>query len=684
MVKSGRPVIALAGIPNSGKSSIFNRLTGGRAWVGNWPGVTVEKKIGRIRADSIEIEVVDLPGIYGLTAYSVDELIARNFILEENPDIIVTIANATNLERSLYLIISLLELGANVIVALNMIDLARGQGIEIDHNLLSKLLGVPVVPTVAISGVGIEELRKTIINSLGKEYRNVKIVDYGKDVEEAISKIENLIKEKLPSIAIKYTTRWLAIKLLEGDEEVIKKVKAIDGGEAVLLEVDNIRRELQEKIGDIAIYMAERRYQKVLEIVRKVVKQVRVRKVTWTDLLDSVLTHRVLGVFPAIVILYLLFRFAFEVSAPFVDLFDVLINGYLHDWVLGLKSLPSWLSSLLADGIIVGVGTVLTFLPLIVFFFLGLAFLEDVGYMSRIAYLVDKIFTKFGLSGKTIIPLVIGFGCNVPAVMAARTIEDENERKATALIAPLASCSARLPVYLVIASAIFGAAASLATLSMYIWSILLALVVGLALRKLLFKGPSTGFVMELPPYIMPRLGIISMKMWERSKKFLYKAGTVIFLGVLIVWALSVTGPSGFLGSEALSSLSLLEKSWAGVLGKAFSDTVFKPLGWDWRASAALIFGFIAKEVVVGTMAMLYGVGEEGLAKAIAKAHAFTPLTGYAYMLFVLVYVPCVATLATIRSELGLKYALLALAYELVLAYLLALGVVGAGHLVGIT
>lgn len=565
-----------------------------------------------------------------------------------------------------------------------MIDLAREQGIEIDYQKLSELLGVPVVPTVAVTGSGLQNLKKLILERAKGGKARLNIVNYGDDVENAIKKVEELLKSNVPELLKKYPSRWISIKLLEWDEDVIRKVKSYAGGDEVIREVERIRAELQNKIEDLELYMTERRYQKILEIVRSIVRQIKPKGITWTDLLDSVLTHRVLGVFSAIAVLYMLFRFAFEISTPFVDLFSLLINGYLHDWILGLKLLPPWLASLLADGIVNGVGTVLSFLPLITMFFLGLAFLEDVGYMTRIAYLVDKVFSKFGLSGKTVIPLVIGFGCNVPAVMATRAIEDENERKTAALIAPLATCSARLPVYMVIAYAIFKRAAGGVVLSMYVWSITLALLVALALRKFVFKGSSTGFVMEMPPYIMPRPDIISMKMWERTKKFLRKAGTVILIGVVFIWLLSVTGPSGFLGVNALSSPELLEHSWAGLLGRVFSETVFKPLGWDWRTSVALIFGFIAKEIVVGTMAILYGVGEKGLPATLAKLHVFTPVTGYAFMLFVLIYVPCVATMATIRSELGSRYMLFALTYELILAYLLALTVVGFGHLIGVS
>ncbi|WFO74958.1 ferrous iron transport protein B [Desulfurococcaceae archaeon MEX13E-LK6-19] len=679
-----RYVVALAGTPNVGKSLVFNKLTGGRAWVGNWPGVTVEKKIGRMKIDGIEVEVVDLPGIYSLTAYSVDEVIARNFIVEEKPDVVVCIVSALNLERGLYLVLSLMELGANVIVDLNMIDLALKEGYEVDHRKLSRLLGVPVVPTIATTGYGIEDLKKALREALRKKHTMTNIVDYGKDVEEKIKLLEKVVAEKTPGIAEKYPARWVVLKLLENDPDVVEKVRRQPGGSEVLVYARRARRELEEKIGDLEAYIVERRYSRAVEISRAVIKEKRVVRTSVTDVLDFVLTHRVFGIPFALAIMYLLFRFAFDVSAPLVDLIDIYVNGYLHDFVAGLGFLPSWLASLLADGVIAGVGTVLTFLPVIAFFFLGFAFLEDTGYMARIAYLVDKIFHKFNLPGKTVVPLIIGFGCNVPAVMATRTIEDENDRKAAALIAPLASCSARLPVYLVIAGAVMGASAGFAVLSMYVLSIVLALTVGLVLRKIVFRGVSSGFIMELPPYMAPRLGSILLKTWERTKKFLLKAGTVILFGVIVVWLLSVTGPQGYLGPEALEDPEVVEKSWSGVLGHWLAETVFKPLGWDWRAAVALLFGFIAKEVVVGSLGVLYGVGEENVVDALAEHHVFTPLTAYAYMVFVLVYVPCIATLAAIRGELGAKYVLLALVYEILLAYILALSITVIGHVIGLT
>ncbi|RLG76229.1 MAG: ferrous iron transporter B, partial [Thermoprotei archaeon] len=376
--ESRRVKIALAGIPNVGKSLIFNRLTGGRAWVGNWPGVTVEKKVGTLRVNGAEIKVVDLPGIYSLTAYSVDELIARNFIVEEKPDVVVCIVSAINLERSLYLALSLLELGVNVIIDLNMVDLAEKEGCRIDYKKLESLIGVPVVPTVATTGQGISRLKEAIVKAIHEKKVQVRIVDYGKIVEEAISKIEEAIKDLAPKLAEKYPARWIALKLLEGDSDIVGKVSKLPAGKEIIDKANQLREVLGKKVGDLESYIVKQRYERVLEIVKAVVEKVAVLRVSMTDLLDSVLTHKIVGIPFALSAIYLLFRFAFEVSAPLADLVDVAINSYLHDLVLGIHGLPDWLSSFLADGVIAGVGAVLVFLPVIAFFFLGFAILEDV------------------------------------------------------------------------------------------------------------------------------------------------------------------------------------------------------------------------------------------------------------------------------------------------------------------
>ena len=673
--------IALAGNPNVGKSVIFNELTGGRAWVGNWPGTTVEKKVGKAKIGKYEVEVLDLPGIYSLTAYSLDELVARNGIVEEKPDIVIDIANAANFERSLYLTISLLEMGTNIIVVLNMMDLAEAQGYKIDVEKLSELLGVPVIPTIAIKGYGLDKLKEAITKTPEIKRVSRKIVDYGDLVETKIQKIENLIKKDL-ELSAKYFPRWLAIKLLEKDKDVEEKIKSSPLADEILKQTQKSREILEKKLQkDMEEYIAEKRYETALEIAKKCLKTVKIKPTTLTDMIDFVTTHRVFGIPIMLTMLYIAFKFAFDVAAPLCDLIDWFFGTFLYDLIVN-STLPPIVKSFLGDGIVAGVGSILVFLPNIVFLFLFLAFLEDVGYMARAAFVVDKIMHKLGLTGKSIIPMILGFGCNVPAIMATRAIEDENDRKVTALVNPLMSCSARLPVYLIFAGAFFATYKGTVVLSMYVLGLILAIAMALLFRKTLFKGPSAGFVMELPPYMMPIIKNMLIKTWERSKRFLFKAGTIILIAAILIWILSITGPSGYIGIEALEDPYLLEKSWIGALGH-FLEKAFSPMGWDWRAAAALFFGFVAKEVVVAAMAMLYGAsGEETLPSILTGI--FTPLTAYAYMAFVLIYVPCLATLASIRSELGMKYALFALIYEILLAYFVALGIVFIGHVLGVS
>ena len=670
--------VALVGNPNVGKSVIFNELTGGKAWIGNWPGVTVEKKVGTLKADEYEFEITDLPGIYSLTAYSIDEVIARNFIVEEKPDVVVNIVNAASIERNLYLTISLLEMEANVVIALNMMDIAESVGLKINVDLLSKkLCNIPIIPMIAIKKIGFKELIDAMINASKTKPKCEKIVDYGSIIEEQIDYVKEKLKE-VKDIAEKYPLRWIAIKLLENDKEVVNKVRKFS--EKLIAEVEEIRKKLSEKLGvDLEEYFVEKRYEKVAEIVKVAVIRVKEAGLTFSDIIDYTVTHKYLGIPIMMTVLYMLFKFAFDVATPFVDLIDILFNNILYNAVVN-SGLPKLLASFLADGVISGLGSILVFLPNIALLFLALALLEDVGYMSRVAFITDKIMHKVGLTGKSIIPMVIGFGCNVPAIIATRVIEDENDRKTTALILPLMSCSARLPVYLVFAGTFFGAYAGAVVLSMYLLGLALAILIATFLRKFVFKGPSTGFIMEMPPYLIPQTRTVILKMWERTKKFLFKAGTVIFLGVITVWGLSITGPSGIIGVEALENPELFSRSWVGIIGHALSP-IFTPMGWDWRATASLIFGLIAKELVVGVMAVLYGVSEENLSQAISVA--FTPISAYAYMAFTLIYVPCLATIAAIRGELGVKYALIALAYELVLAYVVAFIIVSLGNLLGL-
>jgi len=668
--------VALAGNPNVGKSVIFNELTGGRAWVGNWPGVTVEKKVGKTRIDGLDVEVVDLPGIYSLTAYSVDELIARNFIVEEKPDVVVNIVNACSLERNLYLTLSLIEMGVRVVVALNMVDMAESEGYNIDSAKLSELLGVPVIPTVAIKRQGLAELKKTLVAK--ETLKKRRVVSYGR-VEEAIEKLRALIEQE-SDLKRLYEPRWAAIKLFEGDANVEERFKRIPSGERIVSLARELKAELEKEMGvDLEGWIVERRYEAASRIAQACIAAVRPRVLTMTDVVDMVVTHKVLGIPVALAVFYMMFQFAFAVSAPLSDLIDWFFGCALYEAVLSVP-MPEVLQSFLADGVVTGLGAIMVFLPPIAFLFLAFSALEDVGYMARAAFVVDKIMHKFKLTGRSIIPLILGIGCNIPAIMAARPIEDENDRKTTALVAPCISCSARLPVYLVIAGALFTGYEGSAVLSMYLMGFIFALLLGLLFRKLLFKGPSAGFVMELPPYMAPTVKNVGIKTWERTKRFLYKAGGVILLATILVWVLCVTGPGGWLGPAAFEDPELIEASWVGVLGYSLKP-IFAPMGWGWRETAALFFGFVAKEVVVGAMAILYGVGEEGLTGILAGY--FTPVSGFAYMAFVLLYVPCLVTVATLKSELGWRYAGLAVIYELMLAYTVALVIVGIGALIGV-
>ncbi|MHC1629294.1 MAG: ferrous iron transport protein B [Candidatus Nezhaarchaeales archaeon] len=669
--------VALVGNPNVGKSTIFNALTRGNAWIGNWPGTTVEKKIGKVVIEDYELEIVDLPGIYSLSAYTIDERIAIEYIIEEKPDLVVVIVNAANIERSLYLALSILEANVKAIIVLNMIDIAESQGLKIDHEKLMEILKVPVVPTIANRGRGIEELKKMIIKSLGAHQTSFKPL-YDDAIEQTISKLISEMSNDEP-LASSFDLRWLAIKLLEGDDYITNKVKS--SSPALLKVVGELKNELEASLDKpLDEIFVEKRHELAHKISALTSIKQQTKQLTWTDIADFVITHKVFGIPIMLTVVYFMFKFAFEVAEPLCTLVDYAFSSYLPSLV-SLAGMPEILTSLINDGILAGIGSVLIFLPNIVFLFLFISMLEDLGYLARAAFVVDKLMQKFKLTGKSLIPLFLGWGCNIPAVIATRAIDDENDRKTTALVAPLMSCAARLPVYLIFAGAFFSAYQGSIVLSMYIIGLIMTLLIAAVFRRTLFKGFSSGFVIELPPYMAPQLKSLSLKTWFRAKNFLRKAGTIIIMLVIIVWALSVTGPTGYLGVNALEDPTLAEKSWIGLIGHGL-EIAFKPMGWDWRASSALLIGFVAKEAVVSSMGVLYGVSEEGLTNAIARH--FTPLSAYAYMLFVLIYVPCIATIAAIRSELGSKYAILALAYELALAYAIALIVTFVGHLAGLT
>jgi len=658
--------IALAGNPNSGKTTVFNALTGSHQRTGNWPGVTVERKEGEYQHGDTKVNVVDLPGTYGLSAYSIDEKIARDYLVTENPDVVVTIVDASNLERNLYLVIQLLELGQNVVVCLNMMDLARKSGMEIDHERLSELLGVPVVPTVAHKGEGIEELRRAVLEAAERRDldQSSRTVNYGEELERIIGEIGEIISQ----IKTPYPPRFAATKLLEGDPDMEELIP----GE-MKARVDEILKDVEEKIGeDVETYLAERRYGFIHGLARECVRRRPSLggKISFSDRVDKVVTNRFLGIPIFLFFMWLSFQLVFKLGNPIADLIDAGF-GRLSGWsssALEAIGAPGWLGSFIGDGLIAGVGSVLVFLPNIMLLFLIFGFLEDSGYMARAAFVMDRVMHALGLHGKSFIPMLLGFGCNVPAIMGTRILESRKDRILTILVNPLMSCSARLPIYMLFAGVFFARHQGLVVFSLYLLGIVLAVLVARIFKSLFFKEEVAPFIMELPPYRMPTPKNVIFLMWTRSSMFLRKAGTVILAGVILIWLLASLPP----GVEYGSSQSLI-----GRLGHILAP-LLAPAGFGfWQAGVALTFGIMAKEVVVGTLGTLYG-GEEHLRTALA--HSFNPLSAYAFMVMSLIYIPCIATIAVIKREAGWRWAGLAVGYSLALGWLVAVIIYQVGRI----
>ena len=630
--------VALIGNPNVGKSATFNALTGGNARVANWPGVTVEKKEGSFTFGDTKVNVVDLPGAYSLSPYSIDERIARDFILNEKPDIVVCIVDSTNLLRNLYLFLSLKELGARTILALNMVDLIEGK-YSIDEKLMEELLKTPVVKTIATRNEGIDELKRKIIDYAREEAKHL-VINYGEEVERALERIiNNLARVNLP-----YNRRFIALKLLEGDPSIVDELRRI--GQEELIEKTHLEASHLETIlgSDIETYLIERRYGFIEGIVKRCVKRITTleERLTISDRIDRVVTNKYLGIPIFALAMLIAFKLSFALGGFFAEYIDQFF-GWLGDSIASyLKHLPL-LSSFVKDGLVSGVGTVITFLPNIFFLFLFLSFLEDIGYMARAAFVMDRIMYAIGLPGRAFIPMLLGFGCNVPAVMATRVIPDNRERLITILINPFMSCSARLPIYVLFASAFFASHhPSLVIFSLYILGILVAIGSAKLFRQFIpsLRGKVSPLIMELPPYRMPTWKGVIIHSWMRSKLFIKKAGTIILLGVIFIWLLASL-PSGapYASSETL----------AGRLGHLIAP-LLKPAGFGfWQAGVALLMGVIAKETVVGTLGTLFG-SEEKLTSILPNF--FTPLSAYAFMIMSLLYIPCIATIGAIHRETG--------------------------------
>ncbi len=664
-----KKIIALSGNPNSGKTTIFNALTGSRQKVGNWPGVTVERKEGTLKIGEETVTVVDLPGCYGLTASSLDEKIARDFLIEERPFLVAVVLDSSNLERNLYLPLQLMELGlSKLILIFNMMDEAKARGIEIDTQTISRVLGVPVVRTVANRGIGIKELKRTISSELKSEGPPKPPFRYSEDLEAAISELEDMLNgwNSLQGIP----TRWLSIKLLEGDEEYTEKVDS-----AVLSKVERLKKSLESKLGyDLATAFVEQRYGYIKGIIGEAVKKKRDiwEEITLSDRIDRFITNRFLGIPIFLFIIWMTFKFTFSLGGVLADYIDS-IFGILGDktsWLIQILHGPTWLSSLVKDGIIGGVGAVLTFFPNIFCLFLAISFLEEVGYMARGAFVMDRIMHAMGLHGKSFIPMILGFGCNIPGIMAARTLENEKDRIITILVNPLISCSARLPIYVLFAGALFPKNKDTVILSMYILGVILAILMARLFKSTFFKGEPAPLIMELPPYRIPTWKGVFIAAWHRSSLFVKKAGTIILAAVILVWFLASMPP----GVEYASGSSLV-----GKLG-SFLAPLFKPAGFgSWQAAVALLFGIMAKESVVGTLGTLYHAEDKALSSVIASK--FTPLGAYAFMVMSLVYIPCIATIAAIKKETGSwRWTAFAVFYSLALGWGLATAIYQVGRL----
>ncbi len=685
-------VVALAGNPNSGKTTVFNSLTGARQHVGNYPGVTVERKEGHADFDGHELQVVDLPGTYSLTPYSLEELVARNFVIDERPDVVVDVVDASNLERNLYLATQFIELDIPVIIALNMIDMAEAQGLHIDTELLTQLLGVHVIPMVATTGFGKRELLDAIVEVTAKRTKPRVTISFGSELEPHIASVT----EKLDDIGLddqmRISPRWLAIKLLENDAEVVKDLRErIPQAEELLEGVVRARRHIREVLGeDPEIAIGDRRYGFIAGACRRAVATVKRPKVDITDLIDDIVTNRIAGIPIFLLLMWLMFEMVFTLGQPPMGWIEA---GF--EWLGAVAAAwlpPGELQSLIVDGIIGGVGGVLVFVPNILLLFLAIAFIEDTGYMARTAFVVDRFMRYIGLHGKSFIPMLIGFGCTVPAVMATRTIDDEKNRLTTMLVAPLMSCSARLPVYLLLAGAFFAPEiAGKVVFGIYLLGVLLAMLMALVFRKYLFSGETTPFVMELPPYRLPTLRGLLVHMWERTWLYIKKAGTIILVASIIVWfALTHPAPPPELSaadSPEQAAVHAAAYSYAGRISKTL-EPVLRPLGFDWKIGTSLIAGFAAKEIVVATMGTVYSLGEtgdedEGLREALQSDPQFDPLVALSLMVFVLIYVPCIAVVAVMKRETnGWKWPLFLIAYTSGLAWIISFIVYQGGRLLG--
>ncbi len=654
--------VAFVGNPNCGKTTLFNAYTGANLKVANWPGVTVERKEGQTEYKGTPIKLVDTPGIYSLTSYSIEEKVTRKCIMEEDIDVIVNIVDASAMERNLFLTMQLLELGKPVILALNMMDIVEERGMELDLHRMPELLGeIPVVPVSARKRTGLDVLLHAVVHHY-EEGPKGHVVDYSEELEKKIWDLEIQLKKKGD---VTFNTRWTAIKLLEHDEEVLERYekKVQMPGHSYAKEISNQKYDyIEEMMDECLFYKSE--------------------KAAVTDRVDEVLTHSIWGVPIFLGIMALVFFLTFFVGDALKGVFEVGLSAFsdaVYTLLLRLHT-ADWLISLIVDGIIAGVGGILTFLPNIFILFLALAVLEDSGYMARVAYVMDGIMGKVGLSGKAFLPMILGFGCTVPAVMASRALEREEDRKKTILITPFMSCSARLPIYVLFADMFFGRYAMVAAFSMYVIGMATAIVIALIANRLGKNMSTQSLLIELPEYKSPNARTIFIYVWEKVKDYLTKAGTTIFVASIIIWFILNFNQNGMVTD--------VSESFGAVIGR-YLVPLLVPAGLGmWQIAVALISGLSAKEVVVSSFAVLYGVGNANSAAGMTQisqnmaAAGFGPVNAYALMIFCLMYVPCAATIGTIQKETNSwKFTLGMIIFQLLLAWLMAVIVFQAGSII---
>ena len=756
--------VALAGNPNSGKTTVFNGLTGARQRIGNWPGVTVEKKEGFLSYDSVSdllvrpfepeqghtteahrastrtaghrINLVDLPGIYSLSATAEDEIIARNYLLSGEADVVVDIVDATNLQRNLYLTLQLIEMEIPVVVVLNMMDLAQQRGLSIDADELSRQLGCPVIPASAIRQESIQAIRQEIARAAQAPKAATVKVAYPNALEALLQEWEPRLGEVAEALHVH--PRWIALKILEHDSWITDRVVA--EGALGLREIADSLKELDHTLGEDAdVIIADAKYGLIHGLARQVSKQ-RVTKEAVTDRVDRFALNRILGIPIFLGVMYLVFWVAITIGSAFIDFFDILFGTIFVDGLgalIAAAGAPAWLQSIVAGGVGAGIQTVATFIPVMFFMFLMLALLEDSGYMARAAFVMDRLMRRLGLPGKSFVPMMVGFGCTIPAILGTRTLESTKDRYMTIFMAPFMSCGARLPVYALFAAAFFPAQGGLVVFSLYFIGILLAMLTGLLLKHTMFRGETSHFIMELPPYHAPRARQILLQTWSRLKSFIIRAGTVIVLVVMVLSVINSVGTDGSFGNEDT------EQSVLSATGRAITP-VFTPMGIEqdnWPATVGLFTGLFAKEIIVGTLSSLYTqdapapAEEEAVAAGAANADAaspladldigagvlealrsvpanlagvfgaladplgtgivgqdpgtvaeeagagagiftrmrdrFSPLAAYAFLLFVLIYTPCLAAVGSAVQEMGAFLGGVLVVYQAILAWVMA-------------